>query len=67
VILHEELDKMKETVRSFITKQGSASTSQIRQELKTSRRIIVPLLEYLDRRGITRRVGDQRILAKIGS
>jgi selenocysteine-specific elongation factor len=64
VLLREELDKMKDTIRHFITKQGPASTSQLRQELKTSRRIIVPLLEYLDREGMTRRVGDQRILAK---
>jgi selenocysteine-specific elongation factor len=67
VLLREELERMKDVIRQFISTQGPASTSQIRQELKTSRRIIVPLLEYLDRHGMTRRVGDQRILAKIGA
>jgi selenocysteine-specific elongation factor len=63
MILREELDRMKESIRRFLTRQKSASTSQIRQELKTSRRTVIPLLEYLDRQGMTRRVGDQRVLA----
>jgi selenocysteine-specific elongation factor len=43
--------------------RGPATVSQLRQELQTSRRVLVPLLEKLDREGATRRVGDQRILA----
>jgi hypothetical protein len=34
----------------------------LRQELATSRRILVPLLENLDRAGITQREGDRRKL-----
>ncbi len=63
VLLRDHFDVMKETILRFISTNGPASTSQIRQELQTSRRIIIPLLEYLDRQGATRRMGDQRILA----
>jgi selenocysteine-specific elongation factor len=35
------------------------TTSQARQALKTSRRVAIPLLEYLDRRGWTRRIDDE--------
>lgn len=34
------------------------TTSQARQALGTSRRVAIPLLEYLDGRGLTRRVDD---------
>jgi len=37
--------------------------SELRQALESSRRIMVPLLERLDREGVTRRVGDKRKLA----
>ena len=40
----------------------SATASDLRQALGTTRRILVPLLERLDHDGITRRVGDQRVL-----
>ena len=63
VLLRDHFDAMKEAIHRFISTNGPASTSQIRQELRTSRRIIIPLLEYLDRQGVTRRMGDQRILA----
>lgn len=37
------------------------TTSQARQALGTSRRVAIPLLEHLDRRGLTRRIdGDHR-------
>lgn len=42
--------------------RGSASVSELRQVLNTSRRVMVPLLEKLDREGITLRQGDRRIL-----
>ena len=63
VLLRENFDRMKSAVVDFISKQGPATVSQLRQELQTSRRVLVPLLEKLDRERATRRVGDQRILA----
>lgn len=51
-------------VRRVLSERGSATTSELRQALSTSRRVIIPLLEYLDKQGITRREGDKRVLAK---
>ena len=36
------------------------TTSQARQALGTSRRVVIPLLELLDRRGVTRHLPDDR-------
>jgi len=53
---------MKAAVADFISKNGPATVSELRQKLQTSRRTIVPLLERLDRDGVTRRLGDRRSL-----
>jgi selenocysteine-specific elongation factor len=49
-------------VRDFIRKHGPATTSDLRQMLGNSRRVAIPLLERLDRDGITLRQGDKRAL-----
>ena len=63
ILLRENFELMTRALQNFLSKNGPATVSELRQELKTSRRVIVPLLEYLDRHGVTRRVRDQRILA----
>jgi selenocysteine-specific elongation factor len=63
VLLRENFEQMKSTVVDFISKHGPTTVSELRQKLQTSRRIMVPFLEQLDRCGITRRVGDKRVLA----
>jgi selenocysteine-specific elongation factor len=54
--------RAKEIIVSAISQDGAATASELRQALQTSRRIIVPLLERLDRDRITRRDGDRRAL-----
>jgi len=49
-------------VRNFIEMKGRATASELRQHLGTSRKVIMPLLERLDRDKITRRDGDFRTL-----
>jgi len=36
------------------------TAAEVRQALRTSRRVVIPLLEWLDREGITRRLPDDR-------
>ena len=60
VLLRENFERAKSQVIEFIRKNGPATVSQLRQVLESSRRIMVPLLEQLDREGFTRRVGDKR-------
>jgi selenocysteine-specific elongation factor len=58
-------DSMKgatEMIRQFIRAKGPATTSDLRQMLGNSRRVAIPLLERLDRDGVTLRQGDKRSL-----
>jgi selenocysteine-specific elongation factor len=66
-LLRDSFEHMKSQVTEFISKNGPATVSELRQALGSSRRVVVPLLERLDRDGVTRRVGDKRTLCKIRS
>ena len=63
VLLRENFERMKNAVADFISKNGPATVSELRQALETSRRITVPFLEKLDGQRVTRRIGDKRVLA----
>jgi selenocysteine-specific elongation factor len=67
VLLHESFEGMKSRVTEFISTNGPSTVSQLRQALGSSRRVMVPLLERLDREGVTRRAGDKRMLRRIRS
>jgi len=62
VMVAEGLKRMTELIRQYIRNNGPATVSDLRQEVGCSRRIIVPLLERLDRDGVTTRNGDVRTL-----
>jgi selenocysteine-specific elongation factor len=62
VLLRESFERMKNAVADFIFKNGSATVSELRQTLESSRRTMVPFLERLDREGFTQRMGDKRSL-----
>jgi selenocysteine-specific elongation factor len=64
VVLREAAEQMQTTIADFLSEKGSATASQLRQKIGTTRRVIIPFLEYLDRAGVTRRIGDERVLAK---
>ena len=49
-------------VKAFLTKHGPSTVSELRQSLGSSRRVVVPFLEYLDRTFVTVRHGDKRAL-----
>jgi selenocysteine-specific elongation factor len=59
----EGFAKMREAIVIFLRRKGAATLSDLRQTLETSRRVMVPFLERLDRDGVTRREGDKRTLA----
>ncbi len=54
----EMTDKIIERIRA----SGSITVAEARTMFDTSRKYILPLLEYLDQQRITRRVGDDRVL-----
>jgi selenocysteine-specific elongation factor len=53
-----------ELIRQYLREHGPATVSELRQTLGSSRRVIVPLLERLDRDGVTVRQDDKRSLSR---
>jgi len=64
LFLRETYEEMVERIRAHIQQQGSITLAQVRDLFQTSRKYAQALLEYLDGVGVTRRVGDERVLAK---
>jgi selenocysteine-specific elongation factor len=64
IVLATDFASMRGAIVAFLRKNRSAGVSELRQLLGTSRRVIIPFLERLDRDGVTRRIGDKRVLAK---
>jgi selenocysteine-specific elongation factor len=62
VFLPETYAELLDWVRTFIQAEGSVSVAQFRDRFGTSRKYALALLEHLDERKITRRVGDARVL-----
>ncbi len=56
-------DEMVRRVRAYIQQNGSITLAQTRDLFRTSRKYAQGLLEHLDDVGVTRRVGDERVLA----
>jgi selenocysteine-specific elongation factor len=62
VLSSEGYGKAVEAIRSYLKGKTSATVSELKPVLGVSRRIMVPLLERLDRDGVTMRRGDVRVL-----
>ncbi len=62
VLLAENYLRATEAIKKHLRERGPATASELRQLLNTNRRVIIPLLERLDKDGVTRRDGDRRVL-----
>ncbi len=63
VYLHSDVDaEMRRLVRERLAEGEGLTVAEIRDMLGTTRKYAVPLCEYLDRVGVTRRDGDLRVL-----
>ena len=62
VMLAANYAKAADAIKAHLRKTGGATASELRQMLNTNRRVIIPLLERLDREGVTVRQGDKRVL-----
>ena len=58
----EAYNEMVEKVSAHIRENGNVSVAEVRDMFNTSRKYVLALLEYLDEKKITRRVGDERVL-----
>ena len=57
----EAMDRFTRTIRELAAR-GPFKLADVRDALGLSRRVVQPLLEHLDRVGVTKRVGDERVL-----
>ena len=51
-------------VKQHLRKHGQATASELRMAMDTTRRIVIPILEKMDRDGVTVRRGNVRVLCK---
>ena len=58
----ETYDEIVERVRAYIQNKGSITVAEMRDLFKTSRKYALGMLEHLDAVGVTKRVGDERLL-----
>ena len=54
--------QMVDALRQYLAENGSVTVAQARDMFGTSRKYALALLEHLDQIGITKRVGDERVL-----
>ncbi len=62
VFLAETYEEMVGRVVQFIKDNGSITVAQVRDMFNASRKYALALMEHLDQRKVTRRVGDERVL-----
>ncbi|PID75537.1 MAG: selenocysteine-specific translation elongation factor [Deltaproteobacteria bacterium] len=60
----EVIDPLIDSVQRHIEAHGEIDTPAFKELTGLTRKFSIPILEYLDREKITRRVGDKRILRK---
>lgn len=64
LLFHKEVIGSAENVlRDYLAKRGQMTVAEFRDLIGSSRKYVVPLLEYFDKKRVTRRVGDVRVLA----
>jgi selenocysteine-specific elongation factor len=62
LFLAETYASMVERIRQTLAANGKITVAEVRDMFKTSRKYALALMEYLDKEGITQRVGDERVL-----
>ncbi|MCS6910314.1 MAG: selenocysteine-specific translation elongation factor [Anaerolineales bacterium] len=62
VFLSETYAQMVECIKAQTRTKGKITVAEVRDLFKTSRKYALALLEHLDAIGVTRRLGDERIL-----
>jgi selenocysteine-specific elongation factor len=63
VLHHEAVDRLRGLLAEFKRTRGERlAVTEFKELAGVSRKYAIPLLEYLDRTGVTRRVGDYRVI-----
>jgi selenocysteine-specific elongation factor len=59
------LDGFRAALEAALRELGPATPAELRDRFGMTRKYLIPLLEWADRRGVTRRTGDRRALARL--
>lgn len=59
------LAEFRVALEAAIAELGPVTPAQLRDRFGLTRKYLIPLLEWADRRGITKRTGDARVLARL--
>lgn len=62
----DHLNKLQNDYTQMLIKDGKATPASFKELTGLSRKYIIPLMEYFDMNKLTVRVGDHRVLRKIG-
>lgn len=60
----ESLNKARKILKDFLADNEGITLAEYRDLLDSSRKYTLPLLNYFDQQGLTKRVGDKRILVE---
>ena len=63
---HQSLDELKTGVSQIGTGRDRFSVGEFKERFHITRKYAIPLLEYLDKEKVTRRVGDEREIIRKG-
>ncbi len=63
-LLTSSYENAKSTVIDYLKANQKATVSEMRQTLGTTRRVLMPILDRLDKEGVTIRVDDYRVLSR---
>ena len=66
LFLRESYDEALSRLVAYLREHGKMTAAEARDVLGTTRKYILPLLEHMDERRITRRVGDERVAGLAG-
>lgn len=62
LFLRETYDEALASILAYLRQYGKITAAQARDVLGTTRKYALPLLEHMDERRMTRRIGDERVL-----
>ncbi len=66
LFLRENYEEAIAKLVAYLQEHGKMTAAEARDVLGTTRKYILPLLEHMDERRITRRIGDERLLSVSG-
>src|SRR5262250_829743 len=57
---------IEEQLRTYLEEKGEITAGEFRDLMQISRKYAIPLLEHFDNQRLTMRIGDKRVLRKVG-